>query len=88
MTAITKVSSKKLLVIITLCATLALLVGIGSWVYVQRQNMAQKDRELQQTKQLKEYEQQQINERASKARQCENARANEYTSYPEALACR
>jgi uncharacterized protein HemX len=33
---------KKLIVV---CATIVLLAGIGSWVYVQRQNVAAKDRQ-------------------------------------------
>ena len=33
---------KKLIVV---CATIVLLVGIGAWVYAQKQNVEQKDRQ-------------------------------------------
>ena len=56
-------SSSKLTIIITICVTLVLLAGVCGWVYVQKQQVAQKDRELQQQKQLKEYEQEQLNKR-------------------------
>lgn len=45
------------------CVTVIVLAIVGAWVYVQKQNIAQKDRDLQQQKQLKEYEQQELNKR-------------------------
>ena len=42
---------------------MVLLSAIGSWVYLNQQQIAQKDRQLQQEKQLKEYEQEQLNKR-------------------------
>jgi uncharacterized protein HemX len=51
-----KTRTKILPIIITLCATLILLAAVGGWVYVQRQQLAQHDRELVQQKQLKEEE--------------------------------
>ena len=62
-TSPTKTNSNKLTIVIALCATLVLLASVGGWVYVQKQQVAQKDRELQQQKQLKEYEQEQLNKR-------------------------
>lgn len=59
-------SSNKVMVVIIFCVTAVLLSAIGSWVYISRQQMEQKDRELQQSKELKEYEQDQINQRESK----------------------
>lgn len=55
--------SARLLIAIIICFTVLLLAAIGSWLYVQHQNLAQRDRALQQQKQLKEYEQSQINNR-------------------------
>lgn len=51
-----KSRSKVLPIIITICITLVLIAGVGGWTYVQNQQVAQKDRELQQQKQLKEKE--------------------------------
>lgn len=51
-----KTQSKLLPVIITICVTLVLITGIGGWVYVQKEQLAQKDQELQQQKQLREKE--------------------------------
>jgi len=64
-----------------------LLATIGAWVYTSSQQMAQKNKELQQQKQLKEYEQQQINERASKDRQCEEAQGTN-NSFLKSTVCR
>jgi len=69
-----KSRSKLLPVIITICVTLVLVAGIGGWVYTQQQQVAQKDRELQQQKQLKEYEQEQINKRQDDAQSAESRR--------------
>jgi cell division protein FtsB len=57
---------KTVLILSIICFTLIVLAAIGAWVYVQQQQIAQRDRELQQAKQLKEYEQSQINERQRK----------------------
>ena len=59
----TKGKSKILPVVIIVCSTMVLLSAIGSWVYLNQQQIAQKDRQLQQEKQLKEYEQEQLNKR-------------------------
>jgi flagellar basal body-associated protein FliL len=75
----TKGKSKALLVAIIICSTLIILTAIGGWVYSNQQNIAQKNRQLQQEKELKEaelknekeikeYEQEQINDRASRQR--------------------
>lgn len=56
-------TTKKLPVAIVICSTLVMLAAISGWVYIHQQNIAQKDRELSQQKELKEYEQQQLNER-------------------------
>ena len=55
--------SKKLKMTLIICITVVLLAAIGSWVYVQRQQIAQKDRALAQQKQLNEYDQAQLNAR-------------------------
>ncbi len=54
--------------VITLCMTVVALVAVGAWVYIQHENLAQQ-------KQLAQYEQQQINDRANKERKCEAAKA-------------
>lgn len=82
----TKTLSNKLLIIV--CATLIVLAGIGAWVYTTRQSIAQKDRELMQQKQLKEYEQEQINARnkADNIQKCQEA-ANKTPSLVDGVAC-
>ena len=61
----------RVFVLSVVCMSLVLLSVIGVWLYTSNQQIAQKNRELEQQKQLKEYEQQQINQRADKERQCE-----------------
>lgn len=73
--------------LLIICITLVLLAGIASWVYVQQQNIAQRDRELQQQKSLTEYEQGKIDERAKKDRQCEQATANSSSPFAGSLSC-
>lgn len=58
-----KHGSRRFQVLIILCVTVIALGSIGSWVYVQEQNNAQRDRALLQQKQLEEYQQQQLNQR-------------------------
>jgi Tfp pilus assembly protein PilE len=65
--------SSRLLLTVIICATVLLLAAIGSWVYIQRQDLAQKDRALQQQKQLKVYEQQQINQRQQQGEACKSS---------------
>jgi hypothetical protein len=64
-----------------------MLAGIGAWVYIQKENLAQKNRALEQQKQLTQYEQQKIDERAKKDRQCEQAAANSDSSFSGILSC-
>lgn len=69
-----RTSRSKVFMVTAICVTIVLCGAIGAWVYIQQQGIAQKDRELLQTKQLKEYEQAQINERAKKERECSNVK--------------
>ena len=62
------------LLVSIICFTIVALSLIAAWIYTNDKNIAQRNRELFQAKQLKEYEQKQINERASKERQCQSAR--------------
>jgi uncharacterized protein HemX len=84
-------NSKKLWIVITVSISLVLLAGIGSWVYIQHQNINQRNKELLQAKQLDEYNQQQLNERAKKDRQCAEAKSQQspggYKSPFAALSC-
>lgn len=66
----------KLIIVIILCVTAVLLAAIGAWVYTNQQNVAQRNKELEQQKQLTEYEQQQINNRASEERRNERLNGN------------
>jgi flagellar basal body-associated protein FliL len=61
----------KLLITVIICASFVLVSGIGAWVFVYQQDIAQRDKELQQQKELTEYEQEQINNRASEERRNE-----------------
>lgn len=70
--------SKLLPVVIAVCATILLLAGIGAVVYMHQQDIAQKDRALQQEAKNKEYEQQQINDRANQQRSAEGMRCAIY----------
>lgn len=79
--------SNKLVITIIICSTLAVLASISSWLYVSQQQIAQKDRELQQQKALSEFEQSQINERAKDNRDCPpSVNSNGIPSY-SAYAC-
>lgn len=49
-----KSSRTALVITIIICSSLVLVSAIGAWVYVQNQSIAQKDRGLQQAKELKE----------------------------------
>lgn len=61
-----KTTNKTTLVITAMiCATIVAVSVVGGLIYMQKQNLTQKDQELEQKKQLTEYEQQQINDRAS-----------------------
>lgn len=72
----TKEKSSKLLITIIVSVTLVILAAIAGWVYIQKQELAQRDRELQQQKQLTEYEQQQINNRAEEERTNDRLKSN------------
>jgi hypothetical protein len=82
----THTGSQKVTITLIICVTLVLLVGIGSWVYVQHQQIAQKDRTLAQQKQLNEYDQAQLNARnkANIKAQCENTATNDAATDPVA----
>lgn len=72
-------NSKGILVTLTICFTIIAVSVIGGLMYMQKQNIAQKEREFQQQKQLKEYEQNQINAR-NKEDNIERCRAAAATS--------
>ncbi|HVS58821.1 MAG TPA: hypothetical protein VHD60_03745 [Candidatus Saccharimonadales bacterium] len=62
---------KKFYSLIVVCVTVVLLAGIGAWVYVQKQNVAQKDRQAKseqalEVKKLK-YQECENNNRAAEA---------------------
>lgn len=42
-----KSNSNKLPIIITICVAVLLAGGIGAWVYIQKQNLAQRDKTIQ-----------------------------------------
>lgn len=52
-----------MLIVLLICATVVIISIVGGLIYMQKQNISQKNKELQQQKQLKEYEQNQINAR-------------------------
>jgi uncharacterized protein HemX len=56
-------NSKTTIATSIVCATVAIVAIVGGMIYMQRQDHAQKNEELQQQKQLTEFEQRQINER-------------------------
>ncbi|MDB5168998.1 MAG: hypothetical protein JWO41_354 [Candidatus Saccharibacteria bacterium] len=66
--------SKTLKLTIIICITLVLLGATGSWVYIQKQQIDQKNSALQQQKQLVEYQQEQQNKRdaADNKAKCQN----------------
>jgi uncharacterized protein HemX len=51
---------KKLIIV---CLTIVALSAIGSWVYVQKQNITEQNKALAQSKQLELYQEQQANKR-------------------------
>lgn len=51
-----KSSRTTVVITVIICTSLVLISAIGAWVYVQNQSIAQKDKELQQAKELKEKE--------------------------------
>ncbi|MCX6727564.1 MAG: hypothetical protein NTX11_02000 [Candidatus Saccharibacteria bacterium] len=51
-----KRKSTSMAIVGIICATLVLIAMLGAWTYTQRQNIAQKDRQLQQERVLKEQE--------------------------------
>lgn len=55
--------SKSVVITSVLCLTIAIISVIGGLIYIQKQDIAQKNRDLQQQKELKEYEQEQLNKR-------------------------
>jgi predicted Holliday junction resolvase-like endonuclease len=59
-------NSKNIIITSIICVTVVLVTLLGGLIYMQKQSIAQKNRELQQQKQLTEYEQQQINERQNR----------------------
>ncbi|HYF96597.1 MAG TPA: hypothetical protein VD947_01000 [Patescibacteria group bacterium] len=72
-----KNKSKTILLTVSILSITILLVStIGGWIYIERQRAVQRDKEfqkeLQQKKELTEYEQKQANERAEKDRNCYN----------------
>lgn len=56
-------TSKSIIITLLICFTVLIVSIVGGLIYVQRQQIAQKNRELQQQKQLVEYEQEQLNKR-------------------------
>lgn len=59
--------SEKIVIIAVICVAAVLLFAIGGWVYTEQQNRNQANSQFQlklkQDKELKEYEQQQLNKR-------------------------
>jgi len=82
------VGRNKLTALIIICITVVFIAGIGAWVYVEQQKITQKNNELQQQKELTEFEQKKIDERAIKDRQCEQATANSSSPFAGTLSCR
>lgn len=60
--------NNKLFITIIICVTVLALAAIGGWVYIQQQQVDLRNKELQQQKELTEYEQEQINNRAEAER--------------------
>jgi flagellar basal body-associated protein FliL len=58
--------SKKIIIICIICFTVAVISVVGGLIYMQQQDIAQKNREFEQKKQLVEYEQTQLNNRNQK----------------------
>lgn len=54
---------KRFSTFVTVCITIVLICGISAWVYVQKQNIDQKDKTLSQQKALDQYNQSQLNAR-------------------------
>lgn len=52
--------------IVIICATIVLIATIGAWVYIQKQDIAEKDRALVQQSLLTKYRQEQENERLTR----------------------
>lgn len=67
-------SSRGLIITSIICFTIVVVSVVGGLIYMQKQSTAQKEKEFQQQKQLKEYEQQQINAR-NKADNIQKCRA-------------
>lgn len=67
-------NSKGLAITVVICITLLVATAIGAWVYIEKNKTAQKERELNQQKQLVEFQEEQQNERQSKERQDEALR--------------
>ena len=63
--------SKIIIVVVTaLTAVLITVVAVAGFIYVNQQDIAQKNKEYEQHKQLIEYEQTQINKRSDENRTC------------------
>lgn len=52
--------------LIIICTTVVLIAATGAWVYIQKQDIAQKDRALVQQSQLTKYKQERENERLTR----------------------
>ena len=68
-------SSKGIVISFIVCTTIIILGVVGGLIYMQNQNTVQKEKEFQQQKQLKEYEQEQLNARnqADNVQKCQAA---------------
>lgn len=76
-----KASRTPLIIVGIVCTALVLLSVVGAGIYMHRQDIAQRDRALQQEKQLKEYEQAQINKRSELDNKAESTKCNTGQSY-------
>lgn len=86
----TKQSKSNKLVVIIVCATVIILGGIAGWVYINQQNITQRDRALEQQRELTEYKEDQANKRAEfKAAQevCRAETENSKSSFGSLFAC-
>jgi hypothetical protein len=71
-----------------ICLALVVISVVGGLVYMQKQNIAQREKEFQQQKQLKEYEQEQLNARnkADNIQKCQAAAMGSSSPF-DGLSC-